>query len=254
MTFILTYHAVEAGAPPLFTTPHRFAAQMGALRASGFTGVTIGALAALLRAGDSVPDRTVALTFDDGYQSVLTEALPILQAHAFVATVFVISDQRDNAWPGQPAAVPQRPLLDAEGVAALVGAGWEIGAHTRTHPTLTALPADAAEAEIIGCKEAIQRQYGVTPLTFCYPYGVLDRAVRSQVAQHYHAAVGTRMAPVRPDSDLFDLPRLDSYYVTPDLLSRLDSLSTRWYVQGRAVLRAVKRLAPPDGARAERIR
>lgn len=57
----------------------------------------------------------------------------------------------------------------------------KIGAHTMTHPRLTAIPPDAAREEIRASKEWVEKLTGKTCVMFCYPYGSVNEAVRGMV-------------------------------------------------------------------------
>src|SRR6185369_14232413 len=124
----------------------------------GWTTRTLGDAAAGLRAG-ALPEKTLVLTFDDGYASVREEALPRLRARGFVATVFLVTDRcgGDSAWPGQTASLV-RPLLTWDEAAALAEEGWELGAHGRTHRPLAGLTAAATEDEVLSSGEEISRR------------------------------------------------------------------------------------------------
>lgn len=242
---ILTYHAVEVGSPPLFTAPDTLSAHISALAAAGYQSLTLAALAAGMRES-KLPERAVVFTFDDGYESVYQNALPRLNDAGFTATIFIISGQRDNRWQGQPSTVPTRSLVTWEQMGRLAEAGWELGAHTHTHPVLTTLTPEAVESEVSQTKDEIGRYCGVTPTSFCYPYGALNPHVREVVTRHYTAAAGTRMSFVDSGADLYDLPRVDSYYVSPALLSTLERPQTRLYFTARRVLRTVRRVVKSD--------
>lgn len=238
---IITYHALGRDGSPLFTPPEQFARQVAAFQAAGFAFTTVSGLIGLPPGGCAI-----ALTFDDGYASVFTDAFPILRQHGLVGTVYLITRQHTNDWPGQPAAVPRRPLLGWEQIAALGAAGWEIGAHTRHHPPLTALSPRAAEDEISGSQADIEAHTGVRPRSFCYPYGAVNAVVRAQAARVYANAVSTRMAEVRPGSDPYALPRIDSHYLTPAVIGTWTQPQTRLYIGARAALRELKRQFQPD--------
>ena len=94
---ILMYHRIEEPSSDpwqLCVAPERFAAQMAILRQS-FVPISLGDLADAVRAG-SVPPKSVAVTFDDGYRDNLTVAAPILGATMIPATVFVVSGAVDG--------------------------------------------------------------------------------------------------------------------------------------------------------------
>ena len=91
---VLMYHMI-ADVPDdphkLAVAPARFAEQMAWLAERGLRGVSMETLMAAMRAGRA---RGLAgLTFDDGYLSVLEDALPVLLRHDFTATMFIISDR-----------------------------------------------------------------------------------------------------------------------------------------------------------------
>lgn len=240
---ILTYHAI--GDPPsaVTITPATFAAQIRALAEAGWSALTLPQVVELLQRGKRFPRRAVALTFDDGFRSTATIALPVLRAYGFVATVFPVVNYlgRDNAWPGQWPNLPTLPLLGWPDLELLAAAGWAIGAHTLTHPNLTSLAVQQAGEEIVASGDALRR-LGVPVETFAYPYGAYTPLSRAIVARHYHAACGTSLAFARRDSDRFALPRLDAYYLRPAALVRwLDSPWPAAYLRFRRLARMVRR-------------
>lgn len=100
---VLAYHRVtrlKRDPQLLATTPERFEEQVSALGAS-FSWLSLDGLL-LARAERRVPDRSVAITFDDGYADVLHEALPILERHSACGTVFVtagpVMEPREFWW------------------------------------------------------------------------------------------------------------------------------------------------------------
>ena len=63
--------------------------------------------------------------------------------------------------------------------------------------------------ELVGSREAIQREFGVTTNFFCFPYGRFDAAAKAAVrAAGYLAATTTRRGVARPGGDPFELPRI----------------------------------------------
>lgn len=240
---ILTYHAIGDRLSPISITAATFAAQIRALAEAGWTALTLPRATNLLHQDKRLPRRAVALTFDDGFRSTVTTALPVLRAHGYVATVFPVVDYlgHDNAWPGQWPALPTLPLLGWSDLETLVSAGWAIGAHTLTHPMLPSLAADQAENEIVASGDALRR-LGVPVETFAYPYGASSTLTRAIVARHYRAACGTTLAFARRDSDRFALPRLDAYYLRPAALIRwLDSPWLAAYLRFRRLMRTARR-------------
>ena len=86
----------------------------------------------------AVPDEKVAaVTFDDAYESVYTNAYPILKQYGYTATVYVITDYigKENDWDLNVGWKKFRHL-NSDHIKELVEAGWEIGSHTCSHRDL----------------------------------------------------------------------------------------------------------------------
>jgi peptidoglycan/xylan/chitin deacetylase (PgdA/CDA1 family) len=93
-SLILTYHRIaDATADPwgLCVSPGRFSAQLEVLT-RGWHLLSVRELTAALAQG-SLPDRSVAITFDDGYADNLDEASPALERHRVPATVFLVTGE-----------------------------------------------------------------------------------------------------------------------------------------------------------------
>jgi peptidoglycan/xylan/chitin deacetylase (PgdA/CDA1 family) len=240
---ILTYHSLDDSESVISVRPDVFASHVQDLATRGFTSMTLSAALAALRGEGELPERAVVITFDDGYLSVLTEGVPVLEAHGFTATVYLVPGYADRPaeWPANPAALVSSPLVDWDEASALRDAGVEIGAHSLTHPDLTRLSPAEAEMEILGSRDSLKERLGVEVRTFAHPFGAHDEGTRSIVAAHFDAACGTRMGRATPASDPYLLPRVDAYYARNS--PRLGML-TRPFVDlrlaGRQVLRDLR--------------
>jgi len=244
---ILTYHSISCGNSPLKISPELFAAQMEWLR-NNTRVVPLGEIVSTLASHGPLPERTVALTFDDGFQDFYTSAAPLLHRWGLPATVFLPTGYcgRTNDWPGQPDWVAQEPLLNWEYVGELARQGFEFGAHSVNHPVLTRLPPLVAELEIAQCKVQIEEHVGQPVEFFCYPYGRWNPAVRNMVNQHYKGACATIARAINPGSDLFALPRIDAHYLRHGrLLRMLFTWRFLAYMAGRRLIRKVRR--EPEG-------
>lgn len=241
---ILTFHSIDVSGSVISVSPADFTAHINTLALEGWQSCAVSQVLRWRQAGD-LPRRTVAITFDDGYRSVYEAALPVLRDHGFTATVFVTAGRcgSDNRWLGQPAQIPTWPMLSWDEVRALSREGWEIGAHGITHRPLTSVDSDEAMQEIKASRQILSERAGSDVLSFAYPYGAHDEAVRALVRQVYHGACGTRMDYVRANSDPFSLPRIDAYYLGRWLSpTRLETPRGRLYVMLRRVGRRIRRL------------
>lgn len=245
---VLTYHAVGDGPRPLFTPTRLFEAHLAALEKAGLRSVSLSAVVDALAGGKAAPEKSVVLTFDDGYRSFAEEAWPRLQAHGFGATVFLVSDRcgGDNLWPTQKPGVPRSALLDWDQAGRLASEGVELGAHGRTHAPLTLLPEAEAEAEVAGSRAAIESRTGGRVRLFAYPYGASSPRTEAIVRRHFDGAVSVRLGLARPSSGRFQIPRVDAHYVSPASIPWLSRDVFEGYLSARQVLRDARRRFSSD--------
>jgi peptidoglycan/xylan/chitin deacetylase (PgdA/CDA1 family) len=102
----------------------------------------------------------VAITFDDGERTVLTEALPRLARARMRAALFMTT-----GWIGRPG------YLDADDLRALVRAGWLVGSHGHTHRFLTTLPAAELADELRRSRDLLADLVGAPPADLALPGG-----------------------------------------------------------------------------------
>jgi peptidoglycan/xylan/chitin deacetylase (PgdA/CDA1 family) len=142
----------------------------------------------------------LAVTFDDGYLSVLEQALPILARLDLPGTIFVptsLMDQRQPLrWPGVDhwAATPYAHELQGmnwDDLRSLADDGWEIGSHTRTHPRLTELDQQAADRQLLESRLECSERLGRPCTSLAYPYGDTDGRITDAAGRAgYLAAAG----------------------------------------------------------------
>jgi peptidoglycan/xylan/chitin deacetylase (PgdA/CDA1 family) len=205
---ILLYHRVGADGDPLAVPPARFREQMDHLAAEGYRAVDLVEGLEQLERG-AVGERTVALTFDDGFTDVAEEALPALERHGFRATVFVTTGVAAGEVMFPWYHGPQPPVLGWDDVVALDREGTlRFEAHTVTHPNLLALDDESAAAEIGGSRRELAERLGRLVSAFAYPAGLYGERERRLVAEAgYAAAVSCEPGVNLPEGDRFDLRR-----------------------------------------------
>jgi peptidoglycan/xylan/chitin deacetylase (PgdA/CDA1 family) len=208
---ILMYHEIAGQTETtsrLAVPPDAWAAQLAYLHADGYKTITAGQLASVLAAGAPLPDRTVVLTFDDGFGDFHSRALPLLDRYGFTATVFVTTGWvQDNG----PLPAGRRPgrMLSWSQIAEAAGAGIEVAAHSRLHPQLDQLPAKLLREELRVSKAQLEDKLGGRVAGLAYPFGYSNARVRQaarELGHDYACAVGNVIADA--ESDLFALPRL----------------------------------------------
>jgi peptidoglycan/xylan/chitin deacetylase (PgdA/CDA1 family) len=218
---ILMYHVIAApppGAPfpGLYVPPAEFAEQMQALKRGGWTAVTPDEVDAYWRRGISLPHgKPIVLSFDNGYQSQYTRALPVLRRLRWVA-------EENIQLTGLPPS--QGGLGDAE-IKGLVAAGWELDTQGIDHADLIALSASALREQVAGARKTIQRRFHVPVNWFCYPSGHYDANVIAEVrAAGYKGSTTVVPGWAHPREDPYRMHRLRVLGGTsgPALLSLID--------------------------------
>jgi peptidoglycan/xylan/chitin deacetylase (PgdA/CDA1 family) len=122
---------------------------------------------------------TVAITFDDAFNSVVDNALPELAERGFPYTIFVPSGVlgRTPDWPMEGSDDRAEVVVDAARLRGLRGPLVAIGAHSVSHPRLTRVDPERARAEIVESRAAIAEIIGDSVTLFAFPYGDCDASV-----------------------------------------------------------------------------
>jgi peptidoglycan/xylan/chitin deacetylase (PgdA/CDA1 family) len=244
---ILTYHSISEGDSPLKISPPLFADQMEWLRTNGNV-ISLAEIVSALAERKLLPERTVALTFDDGFHDFYDSAAPLLLRLGLPATVFLATGYcgKKSSWPGQPDYMRGEQLLNSREVSDLAREGIQFGAHSVSHPNLTAVSAAEAESEIAASKAGILDLTGQAAEFFAYPFGRWNKLARDLVASHYRGACATSAGVVEPDADRFALPRVDAHYVRdPSWFHRLFTSPFLGYLRARRLVRRLR--GQPEG-------
>lgn len=234
MKAIISFHAIDSQPGPLSFAAASLDHLLAALREAETPILVLDDILS------SSTDCGVALTFDDGIESLHRCALPLLRkheapAHLFLTTSYVAGN---NRWPGQPDYARNYDMLDWEQIEELHGGGVAIEAHTATHPDLRTIDDDAVREEFVTCDEEIESRLGRKPRYFAYPYGRFDERSAALAAAHYEACFTTRLSYLPNRIDRSKVPRLDSHYLRSEWLMRNLSHPAAWlYMAGRNMVR-----------------
>lgn len=177
---ILMYHSIsdewENGHPYywLNTSPKRFYEQMKFLKDNRYKVISLGEAVNLIKNSaspyvltSSLPQDTnkyVVLTFDDGYRTFLTNALPILLKFEFSATLYLPTNHVGTR------KLKKGERLDWDEIRELRKSSIDVGSHTVNHLQLKNLKKKEIEYEIKKSKEIIEKILGETIYSFSYPY------------------------------------------------------------------------------------
>jgi peptidoglycan/xylan/chitin deacetylase (PgdA/CDA1 family) len=203
---ILCYHRMSNDRDVLSLSPALFRRQLEYALGSGAKPVRL--IDALRDGTIERQGRSFCVTFDDGYEDMLTEALPVLRDLAVPATVYlptaIIGGTARPTWYRSPPT-----MLDWAGVDELRSDGLiDAGSHSRTHPALPRLDEATARAEITGSRHELTERLGDVPSTFCYPAGLYGPRERRLVAEAgYEGAVTVHAGVNAEGADRYALAR-----------------------------------------------
>ena len=215
---ILMYHSVadedESAVRPYYRisiTPPQFLQQMAWLHEKGYRSVSLGSAVELLKTGRSSLDRTVVITFDDGYRNFCDHAFPALGRFGFTATMFLptafISDR--------PLVFNRRECMTWADVREMQQRGMSFGSHTESHPQLHGLDWGSIRGEILRSRQTIEDKTGSLVDSFAYPYAFpqTDKAFKANLRKileesGYRYGVCTQIGRAGPASDPLFLERI----------------------------------------------
>jgi peptidoglycan/xylan/chitin deacetylase (PgdA/CDA1 family) len=201
---ILMYHVI-ASPPPgapfpfLYVPAPEFATQMRALARAGYHAVTLDRVWAAWHGRARLPTRPIVLSFDNGYRTQFTHALPVLRRLHWVAV-------ENLQLSGLP---PVQGGLEPREIRGLVAAGWELDTQGWSHADLVRLDARALRFQVADARRRLRRLYDVPARWFCYPSGHYDAVVIATVRRAGFIG-STTVVPgwASRHNDPYRLPRL----------------------------------------------
>ena len=191
----LTYHKItdefEWGITRV--KPKSFEQQVKYLKDEGFSSLDLEEL--LEVSAGIVPPKTgqfpnerkegnnkrIAITFDDGYESVYQNAFPVLKRYGFKAITFIITGYtgKENSW--EAGFGRKFRHLSWEQILEMKESGFQFGSHTVNHPDLTRLNRKSLEYELKKSKEIIEDRLNQEIKFLSYPFGRHNQLVRTEV-------------------------------------------------------------------------
>jgi len=238
---IVCYHSVIADNHQLKSDPHKqhiplrlFLQHLDYLKQYHHV-VSLHEFQRACRENRPLPDYTVVLTFDDGFEDFATVAAPHLISRKMPATVFIITDRADQTLPPNG-----EKFLTWDEIRQLSAAGLDIGSHTCGHPRLTDLELQDVMRELSQSQAAVRVHTKQANVALSYPFGQTSAQI-SRMAQSagYSCAIA---ADCGPNSDCVDLHALSRTVIASDddistFAARVSGL-TWWITRVRRLFRA----------------
>lgn len=210
---ILVYHKISDNFLPLpeGRQPLRrfsvekdvFEAQMQYIKKEGYTPLTVRDLIKDEQRG-ILPNKPIAITFDDGWRSQYKNALPILTQEKIPGTFYIYTGVI-----GSPA------YMTWEDLHYLISLNMEIGDHTRSHPRLTKIAPSKLDEELLQSKAVLERNLHVPVTDFAYPYGAYNDSIIEALKKDGYSSGRTSNKSIY--NDFKDPYRLNVLYAPSDL-------------------------------------
>lgn len=203
---ILNYHKVEDVPISLSISPEDFERQIAYFADAGFHSISPDELYLALTEGAPLPEKSVLITFDDGYADNYENAFPILKKYGFKATIFVIA-----GFVGE-----KQHYLTWEQAREMEAYGISIESHTMTHRSMTELTDDQLKEELTASKAFIEAKLNKKVNYFAYPTGTYNLHIAELArAAGYKAAFTIKYGNTDLGSNLYALERIPIFHM-PD--------------------------------------
>jgi len=203
----LLYHHVAVDTPPSTSiSPESFRAHLEYLRDNDFHVIDLSEMVNALQSRQSIPEKSIAITFDDGYSSIYDTAFPMLEEFGFPFTLFVTTGPIDAA---------QSNYMSWENIKEMANAGVTIANHLVEHPYMLDKLQGEAEVdwlyrmrqEILESQSTITRHTGQDNKFLAYPYGEYNNNIRELSEDLGFISFAQNSGAIGFDSDFLALPR-----------------------------------------------
>ncbi len=206
--FIYHKFGEESKYPSTSISTELFEEHLEYLKQNNYTVLTLGKALERLHSANDLPENTAVLTMDDGYKSIKTNALPLLEEYGYKATIFVATSH-----------VGGNNYLSWEELQALQEKGFEIGNHSHSHAHFVNYAPDRItkvfEQDLKKSQRLFRENLNKTAELYAYPFGEYCPGMQNILQKHgYRAAAAQRSGVMHKKSDQFALPRfpMNQYY------------------------------------------
>lgn len=177
---ILEYHRINNQTNDEYTVPiDEFQEQIDYLKGQGYTTISLMDFIRAKKYGEPLPSKPVILTFDDGYEDIYTNVMPILTQNNMKATVFVVTNY-----------IGHKNYLTWQQLKQMQENNIELGSHTANHLLLATLTPDKINDEIHLSKLLMEWSGLSTVYFFSYPMGNYNTTAHNILEQdNYLGAV-----------------------------------------------------------------
>ena len=210
---VLLYHKIDRPTPDVkirgaFTTPRRFEKQLSYLKRYGYRFLTASAMVDHYLNEGEFSERTICLTFDDGWKDNYVNAFPILKKLGIPATIFLVPTCiGENSTKVTAEGEGPREHMSADDIREMAEAGIEFGSHSMNHKLMDRIGEDEIESEVNDSKYFLENMLQRECRVFAYPAGFHTEFARDAVKRAGYVGGFTTVYGSDDEPDVFAINR-----------------------------------------------
>lgn len=212
---ILMYHHIAQKEPQdsYYVSPEIFEQQMKWLKDNEYKVVSYDEFYKTAISLESLPQKPVVITFDDGVIDQYTNALPILKKYGYTATFFI---KLNNVG-------PDKGGMTWEQIKDLVNSGMTIGSHSVNHDNMANMNEKNLQYELIESKKALEENLGIKINHFCYPGGAYsNQTIEALKEARYVSAATTKHQVYHKIKDINNLYKISRIHIDNEIPTFID--------------------------------
>lgn len=196
---VLYYHSVSENAINDVTiTPKKLKEQLDYINDNNYVTITMRELYSHIENNTPIPQKSIIITFDDGYMNNYTEAFPILKDLNMTATIFCVGNSLDGSY-----------YLSEDAIKEMSDYGIDIESHTVNHLHLDTLSYDQQLSEIKNSKNILEKITGKEVLALAYPFGDYNNdTIKATKEAGYKMAFTTKLGLSDRTDNIYELNRI----------------------------------------------
>ncbi|MGE5626747.1 MAG: polysaccharide deacetylase family protein [Solirubrobacterales bacterium] len=197
---VLMYHSIDYEKGNELRVPLKnFEEQMQYLKEAGFTTLTLEELYNFFTNNKPIPEKSVVITFDDGYQDNYTNAYPVIKKYGLKATVFVITSTIDK----------NAKCLNSSELKEMESNGFNVESHTVNHEELAGLSFEKQLETLNKSKTDLENILNKKVYYLAYPVGKWDNnSIEALKTAGYRMAFTTKNAKSNKSNGIYTLNRV----------------------------------------------
>ena len=202
---VLMYHSISNDNNKISVSVSNFKKQMRLMHSLGYKGYSLNKI------NLKTSKKKFVITFDDGYENIFTEAMPILKKLNFSATCFIVNKKigNFNDWDKNKKNYRKKKLMNRKQIKNWIKNGFEIGSHTMDHYNLNNLSNIKKKIQILKPKQFFKTNYGINIQSFSYPFGSYNNDCLKILKKNYKFAVTTKRSRyVKGKFNPLEIPRV----------------------------------------------